>query len=250
MTTPLDPPRALFRITGSDHRSFLQGLITNDTARLDLGLVYAALLSPQGKYLADFFLVPDGDGVLLDVAEPLAAGLVQRLTMYKLRADVAIAPVAGSVTRGLGPVPPGAFADPRDPGLGWRCYDGSVPDQPVDWVATRVALGVPETGVELIPNNSYILEMDFQRLNGVDFRKGCYVGQEIVARMHHKTTLNKGLRRVQVDGTVPVGTPITRDDKVAGTLYTQSGGTGLAYLRFDRIGPDMVADGVRVQALP
>ena len=241
MSSDLDPARALFRISGDDRIDFLQGLVSNDLKRLADGLVYAAFLSPQGKYLADFFLLEDGDGLILDVAEPLAAGLIQRLNMYKLRADVSITPLDAKVTRGLGDVPEGALADPRHSDLGWRCFNGSCPDQSVDWPDLRVKLGIPESGIELIPNDSYILEMDFERLCGVDFRKGCYVGQEVTARMHHKTTLKKGLRRIRIKGQAPIGTEITSGGKPAGKLFTQSNGEALAYLRFDRIGPEMKA---------
>ncbi len=241
MTNPLDPARLVFRISGVDRVDFLQGLVSNDLARLNAGAVYTAFLSPQGKYLADFFLVAEGEAILLDVAEPLAAPLVQRLSMYKLRADVQIGPTEIKVTRGLGEAPANAVADPRDPAMGWRCYDGTAVDQEVDWPALRVAHVIPESGIELIPNDSYILEMDYERLSGVDFRKGCYVGQEVTARMHHKTTLKKGLKRVKIDGSAPVGTEITSGGKPAGTLFTQADGHALAYLRFDRIGPDMKA---------
>ena len=138
-----------------------------------------ALLSPQGKYLADFFLVPRPDCILIDVQSDLAAGLIRRLSMYKLRADVQIAPSALRVSRGLGPLPAGAFVDPRHPALGWRLYrtaEGGA--QQIDWDAIRVAHCIPESGIELVPDDSYILEAGFERLHGVDFRKGCYVGQE------------------------------------------------------------------------
>ncbi|OSP56183.1 folate-binding protein YgfZ [Pseudoruegeria sp. SK021] len=228
--------RQLFDITGSDRDGFLQGLVTNDVAGLKDGLVYAALLSPQGKYLADFFLVPQDGSIGLDVKADLAQGLLRRLTMYRLRADVQITPSPVQVTCGVGPVPAGAFADPRDPALGWRAYGPAVPEatDPVDWDAIRVQNLIPETGIELIPDSTFILEAGFDRLSGVDFRKGCYVGQEVTARMRHKTELRKGLVRVRVDGTAPIGTEITKDGKAAGTLYTQSGGYGIAYLRFDR----------------
>ena len=101
---------------------------------------------------------------------------------------------------------------------------------------------IPETGIELVPNESYPLELGFERLSGVDFKKGCYVGQEVTARMKHKTELKKGLARVRVEGTAPVGSPIEgADGKPAGTLYTQANGLGLAYLRFDRAGGEMTA---------
>ena len=132
--------------------------------------------------------------------------------------------------------------DPRHPALGWRLYtDTPGAESPVDWDAIRVEHCIPETGIELIPNDTFILEAGFERLHGVNFRKGCFIGQEVTARMKHKTELRKGLTTVSVDGTAPVGTPITADGKTAGTLFTQSGGRAIAYLRFDRAGADMQA---------
>lgn len=237
--------RVVLRITGADRMKFLQGLVSNDVGA---GLAYAALLTPQGKYLADFFLSADGDAILLDVKDTLVAGLMQRLNMYKLRADVQIEQSGLNVLRGIGDAPTRALPDPRHPDLGWRAYSDGEGDTPrIDWDAIRVAHCIPETGIELIPNDTFILEAGFERLNGVDFKKGCYVGQEVTARMKHKTQLRKGFAQVSVDGAVPVGTAITADGKLVGTLFTQSGGQGIAYLRFDRAGEDMLADSVRVR---
>ncbi|HQU70088.1 MAG TPA: folate-binding protein [Albidovulum sp.] len=236
------PDRRLFEITGKDREAFLQGLVSNDLGRLKIGLVYAALLNPQGKYLADFFLVPQGDRLILDVKADIADALARRLAMYRLRSDVQITASALHVSRGLGPAPEGTFADPRHPALGWRRYGAPGTEAPgIDWDAIRVAHCIPETGIELIPDDSYILESGFERLNGVDFRKGCYVGQEVTARMKHKTELRKGLATVLVDGAAPVGTTITTEGKPAGVLYTQAGGKGIAYLRFDRAEGEMQA---------
>ncbi|SDN44573.1 hypothetical protein SAMN05216196_101561 [Lutimaribacter pacificus] len=232
--------RKIFRITGKDAREFLQGLVTNEVAGLDHGPVYAAMLTPQGKYLADFFLVPDGEGVLLDVDAGLAAGLIPRLSMYKLRADVEIAETGLQVRRGTGPAPEGAWPDPRHADLGWRLYGDEGGDDGSDFDAIRVAHCIPESGIELTPD-SYILESGFARLNGVDFRKGCYVGQEVTARMKHKTELKKGLTTVAIEGEAPVGTAITVDGKPAGTLFTRSGDRAIAYLRFDRMREGMQA---------
>lgn len=235
--------RAVLRISGPEARDFLQGLVTNDVRGLDAGAVYAALLSPQGKYLFDFFLVPDGEDVLLDVKADRAAALAQRLALYRLRAKVTIAEAGRAVALGGGAPPSGAVADPRHPELGWRAYPadaeaflaGMEPLPPTTLEARRIALGVPETGVELLPESSFILEMGFERLHGVDFRKGCYVGQEVTARMKHKTELRKGLARVRLEGEAPPpGTEILAGDRPAGTLYSTAGDTGLAYLRFDR----------------
>lgn len=239
-----DSARKVLRVSGPEARPFLQGLVTNDVDRLDTGAVYAAMLTPQGKLRCDFFLLPDGDDVLIDVAAEAAPALLQILTMYKLRSDVTVAETDLTVTRGLGEPPEGAFADPRDPSMGWRGYHGQ-PDDDVDWDALRVSALVPEQGVELTPD-TFILEAGFERLNGVDFKKGCYVGQEICARMKHKTELRKGLARVTVDGAAPVGTEIVAGGKVVGTLFTQAGGEGIAYLRFDRASDDMQAGEARV----
>ncbi|WP_299350711.1 folate-binding protein [uncultured Shimia sp.] len=238
--------RALYEISGSDAEHFLQGLITNDIAGLQNGLVYAAILTPQGKYLADFFLSRSDGGILMDVAADIAPGLVTRLGMYKLRADVTISEASLHVHRGTGAVPEDGFADPRHPDLGWRAYrDAPQTEDANDWDALRVAHCIPETGIELGPD-SYILESGFERLNGVDFRKGCYVGQEVTARMKHKTELRKGLVAVEIEGSAPVGTEITRDGRTIGTLFTQSGGCGIAYLRLDRAGEDMRAGDAQV----
>ena len=249
MTRPnAETDRTVLRISGADTRDFLQNLVTNDVDRLDDGPVYTALLTPQGKLIADFLMVPEGSDVLIDVATAWAAGLKQRLTMYKLRAAVTVEETALKVKRGTGEAPEGAVIDPRNPALGWRLYGDEGGDDGSDWDAIRVAQGVPASGVELGPD-SYILEVGFEKLNGVDFKKGCYVGQEVTARMKHKTELKKGLRIVRIDGDAPVGTEITRDGKVVGTLFTTAGDAALAYLRFDRIGDGMTADGVPVSVL-
>ena len=242
--------RAIIEVAGGDREGFLQGLVSNDLRGLRDGLVHAALLTPQGKYLADFFLKEDGERILLDMAEGLAPGLLLRLSMYKLRADVRLAPTEIRVRRGTGPAPEGALPDPRHPALGWRLYGAEAGDDGTDWDALRVEHVIPETGIELTPE-TYILEAGFERLRGVDFRKGCYVGQEVTARMKHKTELRKGLVRVLVEGEAPVGTPIlTGDGREAGVLYTQAGGRGIAHLRLDRAQGPMTAGEARVAVDP
>jgi len=229
------PDRRILRVTGPDRVKFLQGLVTNDISRLGTeGLVYAAMLTPQGKYLTDFFLVGQADAVLIDAPAVAGDDLLRRLTLYRLRSAVGIEAEDLPVTRGLGPPPPGARPDPRHPELGWRLYGQAlVEGDAVDWAALQVALRVPEHGADLVPSESYILEMGFERLHGVDFRKGCYVGQEVTARMQHKTALRKGLVAVRLDGKAEPGTPIlTADGREAGRLGTVSGGQ--AFLRLDR----------------
>jgi len=224
-------------LTGNDALPFLQGLVTNDVLPLgkDPGIVWTALLSPQGKYLADFFVVNTGGALLLDLPRIVAEATLRRLALYRLRAAVQIAAVDMIVTRGLGKAPPGAMPDPRHPALGWRGYGLPATDvAAIDWTAIRVEHLIPETGAELVPDDSYILEMGFERLHGVDFRKGCYVGQEVTARMRHKTELKKGLMRVRLDGDAAPGTPILQGDRPAGMLHSVAGNRAMAWLRFDR----------------
>ncbi|HLS58869.1 MAG TPA: folate-binding protein [Paracoccaceae bacterium] len=247
--------REVLRLSGPDTRDFLQGVVTNDVHGLDRGPVYAALLTPQGKYLFDFFLIADGDAVLLDVESSRAQALAQRLSLYRLRAKVEIGKAELSVVIGLGRMPEAAVPDPRDPELGWRLYtpdpeaalSAMEPLDPARWNALRIERGVPETGIELVPDDTYILEAGFERLHGVDFRKGCYVGQEVTARMKHKAELRKGLAPVRVEGEAPPpGTEILADGRTAGTLYSVAGGIGLAHLRFDRAKGTMTAGSARV----
>ncbi len=238
----------VLRISGSDAMKFLNDLVTNELTRLADGMVYAALLTPHGKYIADFLVFEREGAIHLDVADDLAPALVQRLTMYRLRADVTIEQTDLAVTRGLGAAPERAFADPRQPALGWRGYDGQ-PGQDVDWDRIRVEHVIPEAGIELGPD-SYILEAGFERLNGVDFKKGCFVGQEIVARMKHKTTLRKGLAQVAVEGEAEPGMPIVMaDGREAGTLHTRAGDKAIAFLRFDRAKAGLSAGNARITPL-
>lgn len=234
--------RIILRVSGNDREKFLHGLLTRDVPETGLG--YAALLTPQGKYLADFLTFRDADAFYLDVSADQAPGLAQRLAMYRLRSKVEIADSGLSVARGIGEAPKDAVVDPR-PGMGWRQYateGGAQGGDDIDWDAVRVENIVPQAGIELIPNESYILEMGFERLGGVDFKKGCFVGQEIVARMKHKTELRKGL--VRVKGAVAPGAEITNAGRPAGTVHTVSGNRALAYLRFDR------AEGMETEAGP
>ena len=245
--------RTVWRLSGKDVLPFLQGLVTNDVAPLGQapGMVWAALLTPQGKYLADFFVarLPGDEDVLIDLPEPLAQPVLKRLQMYRLRADVQIAPTALHVARGLADPPEGALPDPRHPGLGWRAYGAAGGPVVTDWDALRVDLMVPEYPADLVPDDSYILEMGFERLNGVNFRKGCYVGQEVTARMKHKTELKKGLARLSITGDAAPGTPITLPDgREAGRLGTVAGGRALAHMRFDRMEGELRAGEARLAA--
>ena len=249
MATGFKADRTVLRLTGGDCGDFLQGLVTNDV--FAEGLIYAALLSPQGKYLFDFFVLKEGDSWLIDVDAKAAAALAQRLGMYKLRADVTIEASDLAVFQlwdsDLG------HADPRNTNLGRRFYGAALPEPLTagpDWTALRIAHLVPETGIELQSGDGYILEYGFERLHGVDFRKGCYVGQEIVARMKHKTTLRKGLEQVEVVGVVAPGSAIeTAEGRAVGTIFSTAGGRGLGQLNFDRAKGPLRANGAVIRRL-
>ena len=262
----VDTERSVLRMAGTDVRDVLQNVVTNDLGRVAPGrAVYAALLTPQGKYLFDFLLLerPDDsqDGALLiDCAADRAEALAQRLRMYCLRRDAKITGEAGlgvALVWG-GEMPEGGFVvpDPRAGALGWRIYAvdpaaalaaiGAAAADRAAYEALRIAHMVPASGVELVPDETYILEAGFEALNGVDFRKGCYIGQEVTARMRHKTELKKRLVRVRVEGEAALGTPVTAGGRPAGTLFSQSGGQGLAHLRLDRAGGVLEAGAARV----
>ena len=232
--------RTVFCLSGVDAKDFLQDLITNNIVRAEEGLSYAALLGPQGKFLFDFFLFTKDDNIFLDCAADQADALSQRLMMYRLRRSVDINQTDLFVTCGLGTGPDGALPDPRHPEMGWRYYGAAIDAETVDWAAQRIRLGIPETGYELLAD-SYILEMRFEALNGVDFRKGCYIGQEITARMKHKTQLRKGLARAALSKEVPLHTPITKEGKEIGFVCSQAAGLALIYLRFEKATGTLIA---------
>ena len=244
--------RTVLRIGGADRVHFLQGLVTNDLKHLAHGLVYAAILTPQGKYLADFFLKDDGDAILLDADAGQAPGLAQRLAMYRLRAAVTIEdsgppcpPRHGPRARRRAPRP----APPRPRLAALRAERG---DDGTDFDAIRVAHCIPEAGIELIPNDSFILEAGFERLHGVDFRKGCYVGQEVTARMKHKTDLQEGPRHGGGRGIRPRRAPPSSRltaRRPAPSTPSRSG-RGIAYLRFDRADAPMTAGPATVRLAP
>ena len=235
-----DSSRSLIQILGKDSSKFLQSIVTNDLINCQKKLIYNAILTPVGKYLFDFFvLINSRDELIIDVKADKAKALCERLTLYKLRSDVEIKQIDGTVIIGFGKNPTGSFVDPRHEKLGWRKYilgnlNSSVPP-PLDQTflnSLRVEYCIPETDIELISDQTYILEAGFERLNGVSFKKGCFVGQEVTARMKHKTILKKGLVKVQIIGDLgKVGSRIEFQGKELGSVYTVSGGYALAFLR-------------------
>jgi hypothetical protein len=239
------------RVTGEAARNFLQGLITNHIDQAKPGsAIHAGLLTPQGKILVDFFVLPAGDGFLLELAKAKLADLIQRLTIYKLRTQVAFVeePSYGvAATWGSPPhLPDGAiaYADPRLPELGLRILLpanadisglGCVIATEDEYHARRIALGVPEGGRDYSFGDAFPHEAMFDQLNGVDFRKGCFVGQEVVSRMEHRGTARKRIVGVEGEGPLPPsGAEITAGSMPIGTLGSVAGSSGLALLRLDR----------------
>jgi tRNA-modifying protein YgfZ len=245
--------RGVVRVSGADAAGFLQGLLTNDVERLKASEArYAALLSPQAKILFDMIVVsePDGDGpaYLLDCAAVQAADLAKRLGFYKLRAKAAIADESAerAVVAYWGGEPehdPGAivYADPRDPRLGWRAIVARAKAVAVgsehvnEYEGLRISVGAPKAGVDFAYGDAFPHDANFDLLHGVDFDKGCYVGQEVVSRMKHRGTARKRIARVKTAGPAPKpGTPILDRELAIGTLGSSSGREALALLRLDR----------------
>ncbi|MDO7843758.1 CAF17-like 4Fe-4S cluster assembly/insertion protein YgfZ [Sphingomonas immobilis] len=198
MTATTLADRSLIRISGEDVRGFLQGLVTQDVASLDTSAPrWGGLLTPQGKALYDFLLWADGEAILIDCETAAAETLAKRLTMYRLRRAITIEPAPGAVHWSL---EGDATSDPRLPELGRR-WLGGAGEPATGWHAHRLSLGVTEGLEELGSDKTLWLEANARELNGVSFTKGCYVGQENTARMHHRSKVN---RRLMV---APLGEP-------------------------------------------
>jgi hypothetical protein len=245
--------RGVVSVQGADSEKLLQGLVTNDLEGLNRGEArHAGLLSPQGKILFEFFAVCVANGYLLDVAAAKAGELAKRLSMYKLRADVAIKDVSADFAayaiwgEGAAALTETRtclhFHDPRHESMGvrWLAESPPPPDRQVvelahiDYDALRVCVGVPEGGKDYDFGDAYPHEADFDLFNGVSFTKGCFVGQEVVARMQNKTVVRK--RIVKVTGTRPLtsGADINLGDVSIGRVGTVDGTHGLAMVRLDR----------------
>ena len=238
--------RIVLCVSGSDAKSFLQNLVTNDVNNLKNNIIYSALLTPQGKLVTDFFLVDAGQNILIDVNSTVSETLLKLLNFYKLRAKVSIEKTDLKVSTGINNKPHKGLEDPRHPKMGWRYYSNEdLSEKNINWEKMRIENLIPEFGKEL-SNDSYILEYGFEKLNGVDFKKGCYVGQEVTARMKHKSKLKKGLALVETTGSVPFDTPINANDKIVGKVFSSSKNQALAYLRFEFASQKMMAGEIEV----
>lgn len=235
--------RTVLHLSGPDARPFLQNLVTQDLDQLDREImVYAGLLSPQGKVQADFFVWGDGASLWLDADATRGPDLLRRLTMFKLRADVNIEDRTGDwglyATREA--PPPGAklsAPDPRLPALGLRTLTTilTASDDPADYHARRIAEGVPDLVIDADSEEVFALEALFEELHGVDFKKGCFVGQENVSRMKRRATTRKKFCRIAFDGPPPAPrTPILAGSAEIGSVRSGIEGRAIALLRLDR----------------
>ena len=251
--------RGVISVSGEDATSFLQGLLTNDVERLGPSEArYGALLTPQGKILFDMIVVRAASGeepsYLIDCTATQAADLAKRLGFYKLRAKVVVADVSAdrAVAAFWGDEPASVegllYADPRDPRLGWRAIlprpiAAAVGTEHVgEYEGLRIAVGAPKGGLDFAYADAFPHDANFDLLHGVDFDKGCYVGQEVVSRMKHRGTARKRVARVKLDGPAPApGTPVMDRELAVGALGSSSGREALALLRLDRAEEAMAA---------
>jgi len=273
------PSRALIAVTGEDWRSFLQGQLTQDVETLAVGEArFGALLTPQGRLLFDMFIIGREDGCWLDVEAAGRDALIQRLTMYRLRARVQFAPdpsslsvlfpahpdesrdpvLSSGVLTGQTWVPTfvgmsgGWVADPRTPALGSRGYGAELPPevQQTDETAYdrhRLTLGVPGPA-DWGSDRTYPIEANFDLLNGIDFKKGCFVGQETTSRMKRRGQIKNRMLPVTFDGPPPrFGTEVLKGELRAGEILSGQDGVAMALLRLDRIDGELTADGRKIR---
>jgi tRNA-modifying protein YgfZ len=253
------PDRGVIKVSGEDARRFLDGLVTTNLDLVQPGIGrFGALLTPQGKIIADFLVTEapaaHGGGFVFDCPLAQAQPLADRLGFYKLRAKVSVENLSSQLgvlaAWGGEPVtkPDLAFADPRSSEIGWRIL---VPDDLADataaaigaelvsndvYEAHRISCGVPRGGADFMYGDAFPHEANMDRLHGVDFDKGCYVGQEVVSRMEHRGTARTRTIRVKFDGPAPgVGVSILAGEKPVGTMGSSAEGLGLALLRTDRV---------------
>jgi folate-binding protein YgfZ len=254
MPAAILPSRSLIRLTGKDAQDFLQGLITTDIDGLPEGEARpGALLTPQGKILFDFLVWRDGDGFVIETESAQRDALMRRLTMYKLRAavDIAAGPENGVTVfwgddvdkaSGAGAVKDAAFAKA---GIALTRAPGKQADGPEEaYHALRIEAGVPMSGHDYALQDAFPHDVLLDQTNGLSFRKGCYVGQEVVSRMQHRGTARRRVAIVSGEAALPAsGTEIIAGGKPVGTLGSVSGNKGLAIVRIDRVG-DALAHGV------
>ncbi len=260
----------MIAVAGADRVAFLQGIVSNDVERAAPGrAVWAAFLTPQGKYLADFFMLSDGETLFLDAEAAQVPMLVQKLGRFRLRAAVSLAPrpdlsvyvswpgeklgLGEKAGPGEGTLPDGAIAaaDPRLPDAGWRILSPhplAASATRAEWDAHRIGLGLPDGTRDLEPDKTVLLEAGFDELHGVSWTKGCYMGQELTARTRYRGLVKRRLVPVTIDGPAPApGTPVTRDGVEVGTMRSAANAAGLAVLRLDALAGTLLSAGATLR---
>jgi folate-binding protein YgfZ len=245
--------RSVVKVAGEEASAFLHGLVTNDVAHIEVGGArFAALLTPQGKILFDFFIyrapAETGATFLIDCPASVAPDLIKRLGFYRLRAKIAIADESAELTvaafwDGEPPRLRGGFlyADPRDRRLGFRAIlprteAAGLAQAPADYESHRISLAAPKGGADFAYADAFPHDVNMDLLNGVDFEKGCYIGQEVVSRMRHRGGARKRIVRVRFAAAAPpAGAPIKSGEATIGALGSSSGAEGLALIRVDRL---------------
>lgn len=231
--------RGLIHIEGEDRYKFLQGLVTNDVENIPSGqAVYTCLLTPQGKFLHDFFVLDGEDFLLLDCeGGERAQDLYKRLNMYRLRSKVTLSiEEHNDIYAVFGTQPTTGSPDPRHSEMGWRTFEkpGDIEERPFEeWDTRRIRLAIPDGSRDMEPEQSTMLESNIDKLHGVAFDKGCYVGQEVTARMHYRGLAKKHLYGVEFKGAPPpeTGSDIHVNGKLIGQMRSSCGQLGLALLK-------------------
>ncbi len=257
------PARGVVAVAGEDRVGFLQGLVSNDVALAAPGAaVWAALLTPQGKWLADFMILSDGERLLLDCERAQVPMLVQRLMRYRLRARVGVEDLSAALSvhvawDGTPALPAEAIvaADPRLPQAGLRILAPQPLPTTADadaWDAHRLGLGLPDGSRDLETEKTVLLEAGFDELHGVSWTKGCYMGQELTARTKYRGLVKRRLVPVAVEGPTPApGTPVRRSDgSEAGVMRSAHSTAGLALLRLDALDQVLACAGATLHPRP
>ena len=224
--------RTVFSLSGEGVEDWLSGLITND---LSEDVTFAALLTPQGKIIADFFVYRWFEGLLLDTPTKFAADLHKRLRMYRLRAPIEIEATKLTVHAKWDDDVDGAYKDPRHASLGYRIVSTRSFKSTGDYNAHRLSLGVPDSQWDFDTQQVFPADANMDLLNGVNFSKGCFVGQEVVSRMKRMTTVKKRMRAIIYKGTATPGDRILSGERVIGDVLSTHGKSGIAMIRLDRL---------------